>query len=144
MCTFFKVCHNKKRGEIRSTERDSTQEMEALQALVQQLEKWREETESDLTISHRMTDKMKQEKQAIADEKRILVRYFLKLTVFRNRNICMACHTSVLYHMIWFIQTDDHDHEKASAIMNEPCNMTFCTTWCLRHFCTCFIRWWIL
>lgn len=59
---------------MRPTERDSTQEMEALQALVQQLEKWREETESELTISQRMTDKMKQEKQAIADEKRNLVR----------------------------------------------------------------------
>lgn len=50
--------------------------MEALQALVQQLEKWREETESELTISQRMTDKMKQEKQAIADEKRTLVSFF--------------------------------------------------------------------
>lgn len=50
--------------------------MEALQALVRQLEKWREETESDLTISQRMTDKMKQEKQAMADEKRELVRSF--------------------------------------------------------------------
>lgn len=50
--------------------------MEALQALVRQLEKWREETESELTISQRMTDKMKQEKQAIADEKRTLVSFY--------------------------------------------------------------------
>lgn len=57
--------------------------MEALQALVRQLEKWREETESELTISQRMTDKMKQEKQAIADEKRNLVRGLKKLLDFQ-------------------------------------------------------------
>lgn len=74
MCSTFLKDHSNKYGETRPTERDSTQEMEALQALVQQLEKWREETESDLTISQRMTDKMKQEKQTIADEKRNLVR----------------------------------------------------------------------
>ncbi|VVD04472.1 unnamed protein product [Leptidea sinapis] len=36
------------------------------------LETWREETESDLTISHRMSDKMRAEKKKLAEEKREL------------------------------------------------------------------------
>ena len=49
------------------------EEMEALAALVRQLEAWRDETETDLTVSQRVSDKMRAEKQALADEKRQLV-----------------------------------------------------------------------
>ncbi|XP_045525961.1 coiled-coil domain-containing protein 40 isoform X1 [Pieris brassicae] len=54
------------------TEREATEELEALTSLCKQLESWREETESDLTVSQRMSDKMRAEKQALADEKRQL------------------------------------------------------------------------
>ncbi|KAJ0177053.1 hypothetical protein K1T71_007062 [Dendrolimus kikuchii] len=54
------------------TEREATEELEALTALCKQLEAWREETESDLTVSQRMSDKMRAEKRALADEKRQL------------------------------------------------------------------------
>ncbi|XP_049869370.1 coiled-coil domain-containing protein 40-like [Pectinophora gossypiella] len=54
------------------TERESTEELEALTALVRQLEKWREETESDLTVSQRMSEKMRREKKELGDEKRQL------------------------------------------------------------------------
>ncbi|KAH9640112.1 hypothetical protein HF086_016043 [Spodoptera exigua] len=53
-------------------ERETAEEMEALNALCRQLEAWREETDSDLTVSQRMSDKMKAEKQALAAEKRQL------------------------------------------------------------------------
>lgn len=108
MLYHLKVGRNKC-GEFGPTERDSTQEMEALQALVQQLEKWREETESELTISQRMTDKMKQEKQAIADEKRSLVRLFL----IRLR-ICIIHRESDLgsmSHDLRVHQTGDNNHD---------------------------------
>ncbi|KAL0892816.1 hypothetical protein ABMA27_014509 [Loxostege sticticalis] len=54
------------------TEREATEELEALTTLCRQLEEWREETESDLTVSQRMSDKMRAEKRALADEKRQL------------------------------------------------------------------------
>ncbi|XP_045497397.1 coiled-coil domain-containing protein 40 [Colias croceus] len=54
------------------TEREATEELEALTSLCRQLEAWREETESDLTVSQRMSDKMRAEKRALADEKRQL------------------------------------------------------------------------
>ncbi|CAK1547011.1 unnamed protein product [Leptosia nina] len=54
------------------TEREATEELEALTSLCRQLESWREETESDLTVSQRMSDKMRAEKRALADEKRQL------------------------------------------------------------------------
>ncbi|KAM3964343.1 LOW QUALITY PROTEIN: lethal (2) 41Ab [Aphomia sociella] len=54
------------------TEREATEELEALTALCRQLEEWREETESDLTVSQRMSDKMRAEKKTLADEKRQL------------------------------------------------------------------------
>ncbi|KAL4709969.1 hypothetical protein ACJJTC_003932 [Scirpophaga incertulas] len=54
------------------TEREVTEELEALSALCRQLEAWREETESDLTVSQRMSDKMRAEKRALAGEKRQL------------------------------------------------------------------------
>lgn len=47
--------------------------MEALTTLCRQLEQWREETESELTVSQRMSDKMRAEKRTLADEKRELV-----------------------------------------------------------------------
>ncbi|XP_030024984.1 coiled-coil domain-containing protein 40 isoform X2 [Manduca sexta] len=53
-------------------EREATEELEALTTLCRQLEEWREETESDLTVSQRMSDKMRAEKKALADEKRQL------------------------------------------------------------------------
>ncbi|KOB65648.1 putative cohesin subunit [Operophtera brumata] len=53
-------------------EREATEEMEALTTLCRQLEKWREETESELTVSQRMSDKMRAEKLTLADEKREL------------------------------------------------------------------------
>lgn len=56
-----------------NTERELTEEFEALTTLCRQLETWREETESDLTVSQRMSDKMRAEKKALADEKRQLV-----------------------------------------------------------------------
>lgn len=72
------------------TEREATEELEALTTLCRQLESWREETESDLTVSQRMSDKMRAEKRALADEKRQLVRTLLCLshqqTVFRTMN----------------------------------------------------------
>ncbi|XP_053607595.1 coiled-coil domain-containing protein 40 [Plodia interpunctella] len=55
-----------------ATERETIQEVEALTTLCRQLEKWREETESDLTVSQRMSDKMRAEKKTLADEKREL------------------------------------------------------------------------
>nr|CBH09299.1 putative cohesin subunit [Heliconius melpomene] len=54
------------------TEREATEELEALTTLCRQLEAWRDETESDLTVSQRMSDKMRIEKKALADEKRQL------------------------------------------------------------------------
>lgn len=54
-------------------EREAIEELEALTALCKQLEAWRDETESDLTVSQRMSDKMRAEKRALADEKRQLV-----------------------------------------------------------------------
>ncbi|XP_075973256.1 lethal (2) 41Ab [Anticarsia gemmatalis] len=53
-------------------EREATEELEALTTLCNQLEKWREETESDLTVSQRMSDKMRAEKLALGEEKRQL------------------------------------------------------------------------
>ncbi|KAJ8727957.1 hypothetical protein PYW08_016342 [Mythimna loreyi] len=53
-------------------EREATEEMEALSALCRQLEAWRDETDTDLTVSQRVSDKMRAEKQALADEKRQL------------------------------------------------------------------------
>ncbi|XP_072932201.1 coiled-coil domain-containing protein 40 [Epargyreus clarus] len=55
-----------------NTEREATEELEALTTLCRQLEAWREETESDLTVSQRVSDKMRAEKRALADEKRQL------------------------------------------------------------------------
>ncbi|XP_013169583.1 PREDICTED: coiled-coil domain-containing protein 40-like [Papilio xuthus] len=53
-------------------EREATEELEALTTLCRQLEAWRDETESDLTVNQRMSEKMKTEKKALADEKRQL------------------------------------------------------------------------
>ncbi|XP_026725208.1 coiled-coil domain-containing protein 40 [Trichoplusia ni] len=53
-------------------ERETTEEMEALTALCNQLKAWRDETDSELTVSHRMSDKMRAEKKALAAEKRSL------------------------------------------------------------------------
>ncbi|CAK1595867.1 unnamed protein product [Parnassius mnemosyne] len=53
-------------------EREATEELEALTTLCKQLEAWREETESDLTVNQRMSEKMRAEKRALADEKRQL------------------------------------------------------------------------
>uniref|UniRef100_A0A2A4JTB2 Coiled-coil domain-containing protein 39 n=1 Tax=Heliothis virescens TaxID=7102 RepID=A0A2A4JTB2_HELVI len=61
-------------------ERETTEEMEALNALCQQLSAWRDETESDLTVSQRMSDKMRMEKQALAAEKRQLDIYLFSLS----------------------------------------------------------------
>ncbi|XP_035433308.2 coiled-coil domain-containing protein 40 [Spodoptera frugiperda] len=61
-------------------EREATQEMEALNALCRQLEAWRNETDSDLTVSQRMSDKMRAEKQAIAAEKRRLDMFLFGLS----------------------------------------------------------------
>ncbi|XP_059059138.1 GRIP and coiled-coil domain-containing protein 2 [Achroia grisella] len=54
------------------SEREATEELEALTTLCRQLEEWREETESDLTVSQRMSNKMRAEKKTLADEKRQL------------------------------------------------------------------------
>ncbi|XP_039754155.1 coiled-coil domain-containing protein 40 [Pararge aegeria] len=54
------------------TEREASEELEALTTLCRQLEAWREETESDLTVNQRMSDKMRIEKKALADDKRQL------------------------------------------------------------------------
>ncbi|XP_052740436.1 coiled-coil domain-containing protein 40 [Bicyclus anynana] len=54
------------------TEREASEELEALTMLCRQLEAWREETESDLTVNQRVSDKMRVEKKALADEKRQL------------------------------------------------------------------------
>ncbi|XP_034830510.1 coiled-coil domain-containing protein 40 [Maniola hyperantus] len=54
------------------TEREASEELEALTTLCRQLEAWREETESDLTVNQRMSDKMRVEKKTLADEKRQL------------------------------------------------------------------------
>ncbi|RVE48084.1 hypothetical protein evm_007271 [Chilo suppressalis] len=62
------------------TEREATEELEALTALCRQLESWRTETESDLTVSQRMSDKMRAEKRALADEKRQLDMIILSLS----------------------------------------------------------------
>ncbi|CAG9786322.1 unnamed protein product [Diatraea saccharalis] len=62
------------------TEREATEELEALTALCRQLESWRTETESDLTVSQRMSDKMRAEKRALADEKRELDMIILGLS----------------------------------------------------------------
>ncbi|CAH1645684.1 unnamed protein product [Spodoptera littoralis] len=61
-------------------ERETTEEMEALNALCQQLESWRNETDSDLTVSQRMSDKMRAEKRAIAAEKRRLDMFLFGLS----------------------------------------------------------------
>ncbi|CAB3253752.1 unnamed protein product [Arctia plantaginis] len=53
-------------------EREAIEELEALTTLCRQLESWRDETESDLTVSQRMSDKMRAEKLALANEKRQL------------------------------------------------------------------------
>ncbi|XP_063380466.1 coiled-coil domain-containing protein 40 [Cydia fagiglandana] len=53
-------------------EREAIEEMEALTSLCRQLEAWREETESELTVKQRMSDKMRAEKKTMADEKRQL------------------------------------------------------------------------
>lgn len=63
--TFVVRCH--------FLEREATEELEALTTLCRQLEAWRDETESDLTVNQRMSEKMKTEKKALADEKRQLV-----------------------------------------------------------------------
>ncbi|CAH2106646.1 unnamed protein product [Euphydryas editha] len=54
------------------TEREATEELEALSALCRQLEAWRDETESELAVSQRVSDKMRTERRALADEKRQL------------------------------------------------------------------------
>lgn len=56
-----------------SIEREATQELEALDRLCRQLEDWRNETESELTVSLRVSDKMRKEKKAVAEEKRQIV-----------------------------------------------------------------------
>ncbi|XP_063618256.1 coiled-coil domain-containing protein 40 [Cydia splendana] len=53
-------------------EREAMEEMEALTSLCRQLEAWRGETESELTVKQRMSDKMRAEKKTMADEKRQL------------------------------------------------------------------------
>ncbi|KAJ2946106.1 hypothetical protein O0L34_g5028 [Tuta absoluta] len=67
----YKECKEKLDADMMCN-KDSTIELQALTQLVQQLETWREETESDLTVSQRMTEKMKQDKRAMAEEKRQL------------------------------------------------------------------------
>ncbi|XP_050346448.1 coiled-coil domain-containing protein 40 [Nymphalis io] len=53
-------------------EREATEELEALTTLCRQLETWREETESELAVSQRVSDKMRVERKTLADEKRQL------------------------------------------------------------------------
>ncbi|CAG9584554.1 unnamed protein product [Danaus chrysippus] len=67
----YKIAKEKVEKSI-ITEREATEELEALTTLCRQLEAWREETESDLTVSQRMSDKMRAEKKLLADEKRQL------------------------------------------------------------------------
>ncbi|XP_052759423.1 myosin-3 [Galleria mellonella] len=62
------------------SEREATEELEALTALCRQLEEWRDETESDLTVSQRISDKMRTEKRTLADEKRQLDMIILGLS----------------------------------------------------------------
>ncbi|XP_037872586.1 CAP-Gly domain-containing linker protein 1 [Bombyx mori] len=62
------------------TEREATEELEALTSLCRQLEEWRDETESDLTVSQRMSDKMKAEKRQLAQEKRELDMFIFGLS----------------------------------------------------------------
>ncbi|XP_073957170.1 uncharacterized protein [Choristoneura fumiferana] len=64
-----------------NAEREATEELEALTSLCRQLEAWREETESELTVSQRMSDKMRAEKKAMADEKREL-----DMVIYGNNN----------------------------------------------------------
>ncbi|XP_063897908.1 coiled-coil domain-containing protein 40-like [Helicoverpa armigera] len=66
--------------EDMTRERETTEEMEALNALCHQLSAWRDETESDLTVSQRMSDKMRMEKQALAAEKRRLDMFLFGLS----------------------------------------------------------------
>ncbi|CAH0579188.1 unnamed protein product [Chrysodeixis includens] len=67
----YKAAQDKLNEDI-IRERETTQEMEALTALCNQLESWRNETDLELNVSHRMSDKMRAEKKALADEKRRL------------------------------------------------------------------------
>lgn len=66
-------------------EREATEELEALTTLCRQLEQWREETESELTVSQRMSDKMRAEKRTLADEKRELVSLFLQDAINKSQ-----------------------------------------------------------
>ncbi|CAG9093500.1 unnamed protein product [Plutella xylostella] len=67
----YKKSKEKLEQDIMS-EREATQELDALTNLCRQLEQWRQETEAALAVSHNMSDKMKKEKRALADEKRQL------------------------------------------------------------------------
>ncbi|XP_041978695.1 myosin-16-like [Aricia agestis] len=61
-------------------EREANEELEALTALCRQLEEWRSETESQLAVSQRVSDKMRIEKKELADEKRQLDMFIFGLS----------------------------------------------------------------
>lgn len=73
-------------------ERETIEELEALTTLCNQLEKWREETESDLTVSQRMSDKMRAEKKTLADEKRQLVLTLILFILFNPTVVFIQAH----------------------------------------------------
>lgn len=57
------------------TDKESLQEIEALTMLCNQLEEWRKETDDNLSVTNRVSEKIKREKADIASQKRQLVKY---------------------------------------------------------------------
>ena len=58
------------------------QEFKKLSTIEKQMEEWEKEMESELTISQRISEKTAADKIKLVDEKRKMVKKFLKLTVF--------------------------------------------------------------
>ncbi|GBP75197.1 Coiled-coil domain-containing protein 40 [Eumeta japonica] len=68
-----------------TNEREANEELEALTQLCQQLEAWREDTAAEMSVTHRMSDKMRVERKMLAEEKRQLdmIVYALNNEVWR-------------------------------------------------------------